>query len=67
MTSEPNPPLLLTVPQAAARLRVSRTTVYRLLQDGTLRGVTVRRSRRIPLDELVNYVQQLQAPSRAQK
>ena len=49
---------LLTVPEAAARLRVSRMGVYRLLQSNELESVVVGGSRRIPVDAVEAYVEQ---------
>lgn len=45
----------LTVVEAAERLGVSRTTIYRLLGDGELKSMKVRRSRRIPVDAIERY------------
>jgi len=52
-------PLLLTVPQAAAALGLSRATFYRLVQSGQLRTVKVRGRRLVPPQLLEEYVAQL--------
>jgi excisionase family DNA binding protein len=39
----PDPFLLLTVPEVAERLRVSRRTVERLIRDGRIRSVRIGR------------------------
>lgn len=47
---------LLTVPQAAERLNLAVSTVWKLVGDGTLRSLRVGRARRVPeaaLDEFV--------------
>ena len=36
----PNPNLLLTIPEAAARLRISRSSIYRLFEAGELRRMS---------------------------
>lgn len=41
---------LLTVCEAGAQLRVSRSTIYELIGSGDLPSVRIRRSRRIPAD-----------------
>jgi len=48
--------LLLTVEEAARRLRLGRTLVYRLISSGQLESVTVGRLRRIPAECLAEYV-----------
>jgi len=48
--------LLLTVEEAARRLRLGRTLVYRLISSGELESVTVGRLRRIPAQCLTEYV-----------
>ena len=56
MTPPPSP-LFLTIPEAAARLRVSRDTVYKLLRAGELHGRKLGRVWRIPtrvVDELAD-------------
>lgn len=66
MTTERVPPedtgqgqadgLLLTVEEAAKRLRLGRTLVYRLIASGELESVTVGRLRRVPAECLTEYV-----------
>jgi len=53
--------LLLTVEQAARRLKVGRTTVYALIASGALESVTIGRLRRIPADALPKYVTSLRS------
>lgn len=52
----PLPPVLLTVPQAAALLAISRAACYRLLATGRLGSVTIGRARRVPLAALDEFV-----------
>lgn len=49
---EATPRLLLTIPEAARRLSVGRTTLYAMLRGGELASVAVGRLRRIPIDSL---------------
>ncbi len=51
--------LLLTVEEAAERLRLGRTLVYRLISSGELESVTVGRLRRVPAECLAEYVASL--------
>jgi excisionase family DNA binding protein len=48
--------LLLTVEEAARRLRLGRTLIYRLISSGELESVTVGRLRRVPAECLAEYV-----------
>ncbi|GAA1264707.1 hypothetical protein Psi02_63850 [Planotetraspora silvatica] len=51
---------LLTVNEAADRLRVSRWTLYCLIRSGELESLIVGvRCRRVPVDALNNYVTRL--------
>lgn len=50
---------LFTVPEAAAHLRVSRSTVYDLIGAGTLRVVKMGRATRIASEDLEACVQTL--------
>lgn len=51
--------LLLTPERAAERLDVGRTTIYDLMKSGELESVSIGRSRRIPADALIAYVERL--------
>lgn len=56
MTDARIPAEVLTIPQVAARLKVSRNTVYRLISDGDLPVVEVRGKSRISESELQKYI-----------
>jgi excisionase family DNA binding protein len=63
---EPEPVgLLLTVEEAAERLRLGRTFVYRLIMSGELESVKVGRLRRVPAECLPEYVAALRGASKA--
>ncbi|MFC9685074.1 excisionase family DNA-binding protein [Streptomyces sp. NPDC056948] len=51
--------VLLTVEEAARRLRIGRTTCFRLVLAGEIESVTVGRLRRVPADALPAYVAKL--------
>ncbi|MEU6990574.1 helix-turn-helix domain-containing protein [Streptomyces sp. NPDC046465] len=51
--------VLLTVEEAARRLRIGRTTAFRLVLAGEIESVTVGRLRRVPADALSAYVAKL--------
>lgn len=53
--------VLLDVKEAAARLRLGRTTVFELIKEGAIASVRIGRSRRIPAGELDAYVARLVA------
>ena len=57
--SQPDGLLLLTVEEAAKRLRLGRTLVYQLISSGELESVTVGRLRRVPAECLAEYVKAL--------
>jgi excisionase family DNA binding protein len=48
--------LLLTVPEAAGALAISRSKLYELLAVGAIASVRIDGSRRIPLSALESYV-----------
>jgi excisionase family DNA binding protein len=54
-----SPRLLLTVPDAAAALSISRSKLYELLTAGLVPSVRIDGSRRIPLQALEAYVASL--------
>jgi excisionase family DNA binding protein len=51
-----NDVLMLTVEEAAHRLRLGRTLVYQLISSGELESVTVGRLRRVPAECLAEYI-----------
>jgi len=53
--------ILLTVEEAAVRLRIGRTSMYRLVAIGAVESVTVGRLRRVPVECLAEYVSQLRS------
>lgn len=53
--------LFRTINDSAAMLGISRTTIYKLLDDGELTSVKIGKARRIPADSLAAYVQKLYA------
>ena len=53
--------LLLTVPEAARALAISRSKVYELLAAGVLASVRIDGSRRIPVSALDSYISPLLA------
>ncbi|MFF6866994.1 excisionase family DNA-binding protein [Streptomyces ardesiacus] len=55
--------VLLTVEEAARRLRIGRTTCFRLVLSGEIESVTVGRLRRVPADALPAYVAKLRRHS----
>ena len=54
--------LLLSPEEAAAVLGVGRSTVYRLMESGELRRVSIGRCTRIPRADIDRYVAALLAP-----
>ncbi len=56
---EARPRLMLTIQEAADMLAISRSTVYQLISAGALAPVSIGRLRRIPADELVDFVGRL--------
>jgi excisionase family DNA binding protein len=48
--------LALTIPQAAAALNMSRATIYRRIEDGTIRAVRIGGLIRVPTSELERIV-----------
>jgi len=49
---------LLTVPEVAQRLKLSKSKVYLLCQQGTIPTITLGKSVRVPLDELEAWLRQ---------
>ena len=53
------PELVLTVDEAAERLRVSRWTLYNLIRSNQLRTVKIGRRRLVPADALTECLDRL--------
>jgi excisionase family DNA binding protein len=51
--------LVLTVDEAAERLRVSRWSIYALIRSNQLRTVKIGRRRLVPVDALAECLDQL--------
>ncbi len=51
------PPQLLRLEEVGDYLKLSRRSVYRLLEDGRLKAVRVGAWRRVRLDDLIEYVE----------
>lgn len=60
-TPDTTPAILLTVEAAAARLSISRTTMYALLKSGDVTSVRIGRLRRIPTTALDEFTARLTA------
>lgn len=58
---------LLTVVEAAQLLRVSKMTVYRLINHGEIPALRVGRSFRIPKSDLQAYVTQAATPGKKEE
>lgn len=56
-------PILVEIDPAAEALGVSRSTLLRLLGDGTIKSVQIRRRRLIERSELERYVADLRVGS----
>ncbi|MEW2356408.1 helix-turn-helix domain-containing protein [Spirillospora sp. NPDC029432] len=57
--------LLLTVPEAAKALAISRSKLYQLLATGDIRSIRIDGSRRVPLDALNAYINALMDTEKA--
>ncbi|MET9873365.1 excisionase family DNA-binding protein [Actinacidiphila glaucinigra] len=57
--------VLLTVEEAARRLRIGRTTCYQLIRTGELESIPIGSLRRIPADAPAAYVARRRAQQRA--
>ncbi|MFF4735104.1 excisionase family DNA-binding protein [Streptomyces sp. NPDC002536] len=52
--------IVLTVEEAARRLRIGRTRMFALVSSGAVRSVTIGRLRRVPVEALSEYVARIQ-------
>lgn len=51
--------VVLTIEEAAQRLRIGRTLMYALIKNGEIRTVTIGRLRRVPAQCIAEYVNNL--------
>lgn len=63
MSEDTTTPILLKVPEAAAALRVGRTTLFALLRSGALRSISIGKRRLIAASEIERFVESLSARS----
>ena len=54
-------PMLFTVEQVAQILGIGRSTVFQLIKNDQIESIRLGRSRRIPVDAMQNYVNELRA------
>ena len=59
-----NQNLLFTIPESAAALRISRSTIYRLISSGDIETITVRGIQRIRPIALQRFVENQQRVQR---
>ena len=59
-------PMLLTIPESAASLRVSRSTIYRLIAEGQIETISVRGVRRVRPEALKRFIDNQQRNHREQ-
>jgi excisionase family DNA binding protein len=52
---------LLTIPEAAAMLRLGKRTVWRKVHDGEIESITIGRSRRITRQTVADYIAERRA------
>lgn len=63
MSTEVETGQLYTVAEVAAMMRVSKMTVYRLVQAGTIECIRFGRSYRVPRDAVRRYLQSVSPAS----
>lgn len=57
-------PILYTVEEVADILHIGRSTVFTLIKQGKLESIRLGRSRRVPIDAMQEYVNDLLSESR---
>jgi excisionase family DNA binding protein len=57
--SVPTGTTMLTIPEACAKLRVSRWSLYRLIKEEQIESVKIGRRRLIPADALAAFVKKI--------
>jgi excisionase family DNA binding protein len=57
--------LVLTIEEAAERLRVGRSLMYALVNSGAVESIRIGRLHRVPAAALTDFVEELRAKSRS--
>ena len=52
-------PMLFSIEEVADILHIGRSTVFKLIKEGKIQSIKLGRSRRIPIDAMQNYVNEL--------
>ncbi|MFC5289375.1 helix-turn-helix domain-containing protein [Actinokineospora guangxiensis] len=52
-------PTVYTVPEAAATLRISKHTIYKLIRSRELESIQIRRRRLVPVAAVQDYISRL--------
>ena len=60
-------PMLFSVEEVADILHIGRSTVFKLIKEGKIQSIKLGRSRRIPIDSMQNYVDDLISESNASR
>lgn len=58
--------ILLSIPDAAARLSIGRSKLYQLLMAGDLRSVRIGRAVRVPVEEVDRFARRLLVEAEAE-
>jgi len=62
-TTDDNRPILYTITDVCRLLRLSRPTVYRLINSGQLASFKIGSNRRVPASSIDSYVASMVAPA----
>ena len=60
-------PILYTVEEVADILHIGRSTVFTLIKQGKLESIRLGRSRRVPIDAMQEYVNDLLSEGRSNR
>ena len=52
-------PMLFSIEEVADILHIGRSTVFKLIKEGKIQSIKMGRSRRVPIDAMQNYVNDL--------
>ena len=60
-------PMLFSIEEVADILHIGRSTVFKLIKEGSIQSIKLGRSRRVPIDAMQNYVNDLISEASASK